>query len=341
MKKRHPRNNRAMTEHADGAAEAPAGEDDSKARSTGSTEATEQEVCALRACGRPLDPEHRATVRVRCPLGTALEDSSATVVAWRADGRAALHRECWAGVSCSLPLTSAGTAPALFYAPRLRQQPSAAERAALAEADRTAEHFDAGVVLRDKAAAAAALLLKAARCVAFTGAGVSTSAGISDFRGPDGRWTRLAQERSMQQQRARHSSRSSSRGTNSDSWRSLTVSEMNQGTGGLLASANTGDGDTQLGSAQPTAAHKALAQLVEQHVVELIITQNVDGLHQASGVPADAVVELHGNAFTEQCGVSHQHHHQTTKAKQASNNAKPQVCLCFLRTTNRGAAESL
>ena len=53
--------------------------------------------------------------------------------------------------------------------------------------------------------------------------------------------------------------------------------------------------------ATPNAGHRALARLVEQGKMAAVVTQNIDGLHQASGVPDDKVVELHGNATYATC----------------------------------------
>jgi NAD-dependent deacetylase len=53
--------------------------------------------------------------------------------------------------------------------------------------------------------------------------------------------------------------------------------------------------------AKPNAGHFAVARLVEQGKVAAVVTQNVDNLHQDSGVPADRIVELHGNASYAKC----------------------------------------
>jgi NAD-dependent deacetylase len=60
--------------------------------------------------------------------------------------------------------------------------------------------------------------------------------------------------------------------------------------------------------AEPNAGHRALARLVEQGRMSAIITQNVDGLHQRSGVPAARIIELHGNATYATClDCGHRH----------------------------------
>ena len=53
--------------------------------------------------------------------------------------------------------------------------------------------------------------------------------------------------------------------------------------------------------ARPNIGHQAVAALVDRGVVSAVITQNVDNLHQASGVPDQRVIELHGNATYTRC----------------------------------------
>ncbi len=120
-----------------------------------------------------------------------------------------------------------------------------------------------------------ALLAQSRRAVVFTGAGISTESGIPDFRGPGGLWTKIkpiefqdfvASDEVRQQ-----------------SWR-----QWFEHGHGLL-------------DAKPNRGHDAVAELVRQGTVSSVITQNVDNLHQASGVPPDKVIELHGNATYARC----------------------------------------
>jgi NAD-dependent deacetylase len=53
--------------------------------------------------------------------------------------------------------------------------------------------------------------------------------------------------------------------------------------------------------AMPGAGHKALARLVGQGIVETVITQNIDNMHQNAGIPAEKVIELHGNGTYARC----------------------------------------
>ena len=123
-----------------------------------------------------------------------------------------------------------------------------------------------------------ALAMGARKICVLTGAGVSTAAGLPDFRGPGGPWSRtrdiqLADFVRSAQARAAY-------------W------EEEQRFFRLVEAAS------------PAPAHLALADLGRQGRLSAVVTQNVDGLHQAAGLPADAVIELHGSireAFCLDC----------------------------------------
>ena len=113
------------------------------------------------------------------------------------------------------------------------------------------------------------------RAVVFTGAGISTESGIPDFRGPNGLWTKIKPIDFQDFVRSEE--------VRQRSWRQWF--EHGQG---LL-------------TAKPNVGHLAVAELVDKGRVAAVITQNVDNLHQDSGVPADRVIELHGNATYAKC----------------------------------------
>lgn len=115
--------------------------------------------------------------------------------------------------------------------------------------------------LEIKLDALANMLVCSKHCVVFTGAGISTSAGIPDFRGPNGVWTREQRGETF-----------------------TTSSEA-------LA----------FEKAKPTKTHKALAILLKKGIIKHIISQNVDGLHLRSGILEENLSELHGNLFMEVC----------------------------------------
>lgn len=119
------------------------------------------------------------------------------------------------------------------------------------------------------------VLTAARRLVIFTGAGISTESGIPDFRSPGGLWTRNAPidfDEFLESEDARL-----------ETWRRRIAL------------------DPVLRAARPNAGHRAVARLVAQGTASAVITQNIDGLHQASGVPDEQVIELHGNTTYARC----------------------------------------
>ncbi|MFN3857598.1 MAG: SIR2 family NAD-dependent protein deacylase [Caulobacter sp.] len=126
----------------------------------------------------------------------------------------------------------------------------------------------------------------ARRVVVFTGAGISTESGIPDFRSPGGVWSKMKpiyfQEFVASEERRR------------EAW-----TRVFNGTAGWTGRS-------------PNAGHDAVARLVARGKVSAVITQNVDNLHQDSGLPDDRVIELHGNASYAtclDCGQRHELHH--------------------------------
>ncbi|HVU20622.1 MAG TPA: Sir2 family NAD-dependent protein deacetylase [Rhizomicrobium sp.] len=119
------------------------------------------------------------------------------------------------------------------------------------------------------------MLRSARRAVVFSGAGISTESGIPDFRSPGGVWTRMAPIDFRDFVGSANMRR--------EAWRRRFAMEE-------LFSAAT-----------PNAGHEAIASLVADGRVTHVITQNIDNLHQASGVPEDRVIELHGNTSYAKC----------------------------------------
>jgi NAD-dependent deacetylase len=119
-------------------------------------------------------------------------------------------------------------------------------------------------------------LIEGARAVLpFTGAGISTECGIPDFRSPGGLWTKyrpIGFDDFMASQDMRD-----------ESWRRRLAM------------------DAQFSTARPGRGHRALADLHKAGKVPAVVTQNIDNLHQASGIPDDRVIELHGNTTYATC----------------------------------------
>jgi NAD-dependent deacetylase len=119
------------------------------------------------------------------------------------------------------------------------------------------------------------MIADAGRLVAFTGAGISTESGIPDYRSPGGIWTKFRP--------IEFGDFLASAQARRETWRRKFASHE------------------VIEKATPNAGHRALARLVEQGRMLAIITQNIDGLHQASGVPDAKVIELHGNSTYATC----------------------------------------
>jgi NAD-dependent deacetylase len=127
------------------------------------------------------------------------------------------------------------------------------------------------------------MVMAAERTVAFTGAGISTECGIPDFRSPGGIWSRYRPidfQTFMSSPDARREALT----------RYIKVREA-------------------VGSPKPGRGHRALARLARLGKLTHVITQNIDGLHQASGLDGAQVIELHGNgtyAHCLECGRRHE-----------------------------------
>jgi NAD-dependent deacetylase len=119
------------------------------------------------------------------------------------------------------------------------------------------------------------LVQRSRHAVAFTGAGISTECGVPDFRSPGSPWLKnppiefsdFVRDPLMRE----------------EAWRRKFVM------------------DDLYAHAKPGRGHLALARLIETGRMSAIITQNIDGLHQASGIPDDRVIELHGNGTYARC----------------------------------------
>jgi len=129
--------------------------------------------------------------------------------------------------------------------------------------------------MRSSSAELRRLIEEASRVVFFTGAGISTESGIPDFRSPGGVWSKM---KPIQFQDF-----IASAAMRKESWRRKFA------------------GADGMANARPNAGHLALAKLIAKGKASYVITQNVDNLHQNSGVPDDKVIELHGNATYAKC----------------------------------------
>lgn len=117
------------------------------------------------------------------------------------------------------------------------------------------------------------------RVVVLTGAGLSTASGIPDFRSPGGRWERY-QPVPLPDFLARRSAREEYWRYKGETWKVISA-------------------------AQPNPAHDALAALAHAGRLHLLVTQNVDGLHERSGFPSDRLVNIHGTDSEVECMRCH------------------------------------
>lgn len=129
--------------------------------------------------------------------------------------------------------------------------------------------------MSEDVAALRRLLDGARRVVCFTGAGISTESGIPDFRSPTGIWTKMKP--------IMFEDYIGSAEVRRESWR------------------RKFENHHVLAAAEPNRGHRAVARLVREGKCSAVVTQNIDGLHQASGVPERQVVELHGNSTYASC----------------------------------------
>ena len=120
-----------------------------------------------------------------------------------------------------------------------------------------------------------ALVDEASVIVPFTGAGISTECGIPDFRSPGGIWTKMRP--------IDFSDFIASQEARDESWRRRFAMQE------------------QFGGAKPGRGHQALASLYRVGKSPGVVTQNIDNLHQASGIASEHVVELHGNTTYATC----------------------------------------
>lgn len=134
-----------------------------------------------------------------------------------------------------------------------------------------------GPVDLDVVAAVAEWVTAAERVVALTGAGVSTASGIPDFRGPDGLWTRDPQAQRLASIDAYVADAEVRR----EVWQRRLADPVLE--------------------ARPNPAHEALAELERRGDLHTLVTQNVDGLHQAAGSSPERVVEVHGTVRQVTC----------------------------------------
>ena len=154
-----------------------------------------------------------------------------------------------------------------------------------------------------------ALFDDARAIVPFTGAGISTECGIPDFRSPGGLWTK--------NQPIQFEDFMASREMRDEAWRRRFVMQ------------------DSFAMAKPGRGHRALASLYRAGKVPALVTQNIDNLHQDSGIPPQDVIELHGNTTYATCLDCAQRYELTwVWEKFETNGQRAPDCACggFIKT---------
>jgi len=144
-------------------------------------------------------------------------------------------------------------------------------------------------------------MVREARIVAgFTGAGISTESGVPDFRSPNSPWMRnkpIPFDVFVQSDEARR-----------EAWRRKFVM------------------DDLYRDARPSLGHLGIASLVSSGRMPAVITQNIDGLHQASGLLEHQIIELHGNGTYARCLHCERRHELDWVRSRFEASGKPPAC---------------
>src|SRR5687768_5842470 len=143
----------------------------------------------------------------------------------------------------------------------------------------------------------------------FTGAGISTECGIPDFRSPGGLW--------KQNRPIEFDEFLASQAMRDEAWRRRFAMEE------------------QFRGAKPGRGHRALAMLHRLGKAPAVITQNVDNLHQESGIPTESVIELHGNttyATCLDCAERYELGWVRERLERAGGRAPDCICGGYIKT---------
>lgn len=146
-----------------------------------------------------------------------------------------------------------------------------------------------------------AMLDRAAAIVGFTGAGISTESGVPDFRSPGSPW--------MVNKPIPYEAFTASREARIEAWRRKFAM------------------DDHYRGATPNRGHFALARLIGEGRSPGLITQNIDGLHQASGIPDEHIVELHGNGTYATCLTCNWRHELDAIRPAFEATGEPPACV--------------
>jgi len=170
---------------------------------------------------------------------------------------------------------------------------------------------------RDHTTVLSNYLCTAKNALIFTGAGISTSSGIPDFRGPQGVWTR--------RQPVYFHDFISSEAARIEHWDYKL------------------EGWDAFRSARPNVVHHAIVALERAGKVRAVVTQNIDGLHRLAGTSAELLVELHGTNALVECQTCHWQDDPAPHFEFFRLNRRPPLCHCggFLKPATISFGQSL
>ena len=171
--------------------------------------------------------------------------------------------------------------------------------------------------MSDNLATLISLLRNAHRILIFTGAGISTSSGIPDFRGPQGVWTR--------RKPVYYNDFMSSEAARIEHW----DYKM--------------EGWEVFRDAHPNAVHDATVKLERAGKLLMVLTQNIDGLHAKAGTSAHRLVELHGTNALVECQSCHERTDPEPHFEYFRGHRKAPRCNCggFLKTATISFGQAL
>ena len=151
-------------------------------------------------------------------------------------------------------------------------------------------------------ASLAAALRASARVLVFTGAGISTPSGIPDFRGPEGVWKKR-QPVYYQDFMSSEESRREYWDYKLEGWESFR-------------------------QAEPNSVHRSLVELEEAGKLQLVVTQNIDGLHSKAGTGDSRLVEMHGTNSKVECQACGQGSAPATAFEDFKSKGDCPRCSC-------------
>lgn len=163
----------------------------------------------------------------------------------------------------------------------------------------------------------AALIEAAQRILVFTGAGMSTASGIPDYRGPQGVWNTRRPVTYQDFMRSAEARRTY--------WR------------------QKWEDAREFGKARPNAAHHAVVALERAGKLEMVVTQNVDGLHAMAGTSVGKLVEIHGTARLVECQTCGQRSNPDPHFAVFRETGECPLCECggFLKSATISFGQNL